>query len=155
METIDQTSQGDGTSATSSTPTPGIEPSMSHTLTNPHTGHKDHEPPTIHPREKTDENKGTLQCTFNRSHRDMAAISEHDHGVEETAQPNTPPQKPVPTPNKVQETGKEYIARPLVCGSIHLKNSGENKSPEFPYTPPDLSEEGDLTVQFVLRPKIM
>ena len=50
---------------------------------------------------------------------------------------------------------KEYIARPLVCGSIHLKNSGENKSPEFPYTPPDLSEKGDLTVQFVLRPKIM
>ena len=36
VETIAQTSQGDGTSTTSSIPTPGIEPNMSHTHRSPH-----------------------------------------------------------------------------------------------------------------------
>ena len=160
VETIDQTSQGDGTSATSSAPTPGIEPSMSYTLTNPHTGHKDHEPPTIHPREKTDENKGTWQCTFNRSHRDMAAISEHDHGVEDTAQPNTPPQKPVPTPNKIQERGKEHKIRPTTIIVERVESSGidsennnnQTKTPAEHHAVLTPQQESKQTTPTALRP---
>ena len=119
VEMIAQTSQGDGTSTTPSRPTPKIGPNISHTLS------------------ENNKNKDTSQYTFNQSHRDTAVISKHDHDVKGTLQPRIPPQKTTPTPNKTQETGREYIARPTTLTVDRINSPGvdtgnNNSQPETP-----------------------
>ena len=134
---IAQTSQGDGTSTTSSVPIPEIEPNTSHAHTNPHTGHNDPKPRITHTKTKNNGQEDTSQYTFNQSHRNIITITKYDHDGKGTLQPDISPQKPVPTPNKVQETGKECIARPSTETVERIDSSGvssenDNNQPKTP-----------------------